>query len=180
MMLGLLNWQGIGGIAASLTLGLLLIIQKGETSHWRKQSDTFEQLYHSEQAAFSTTVAQYRAVADQARAADEANLNRVAVDQAAINQRTANEFEARLAAARADARRLRLQSEAAADSRARRSASMPGLSAAPGGAAQGAGQNGLPHTDRQIATEQAIQLDELIKWIRQQHAVDPNREPSTP
>ena len=180
MMLGLLNWQGIGGIAASLTLGLLLIIQKGETSHWRKQSDTFEQLYHSEQAAFSTTVAQYRAVADQARAADEANLNRVAVDQAAINQRTANEFEARLAAARADARRLRLQSEAAADSGARRSASMPGLSAAPGGAAQGAGQNGLPHTDRQIATEQAIQLDELIKWIRQQHAVDPNREPSTP
>ena len=180
MMLGLLNWQGIGGIAASLTLGLLLIIQKGETSHWRKQSDTFEQLYHSEQAAFSTTVAQYRAVADQARAADEANLNRVAVDQAAINQRTANEFEARLAAARADARRLRLQSEAAADSRARRSASMPGLSAAPGGAAQGAGQNGLPLTDRQIATEQAIQLNELIKWIRQQHAVDPNREPSTP
>jgi len=180
MMLGLLNWQGIGGIAASLTLGLLLIIQKGETSHWRKQSDTFEQLYHSEQAAFSTTVAQYRAVADQARAADEANLNRVAVDQAAINQRTANEFEARLAAARADARRLRLQSEAAADSRARRSASMPGLSAAPGGAAQGAGQNGLPLTDRQIATEQAIQLDELITWIRQQHAVHPNREPSTP
>jgi len=180
MMLGLLNWQGVGGIAASLTLGLLLIIQKGETSHWRKQSDTFEQLYHSEQAAFSTTVAQYRAVADQARAADEANLNRVAVDQAAINQRTANEFEARLAAARADARRLRLQSEAAADSRARRSASMPGLSAAPGGAAQGAGQNGLPLTDRQIATEQAIQLNELIKWIRQQHAVDPNREPSTP
>jgi hypothetical protein len=180
MMLGLLNWQGIGGIAASLTLGLLLIIQKGETSHWRKQSDTFEQLYHSEQAAFSTTVAQYRAVADQARAADEANLNRVAVDQAAINQRTANEFEARLAAARADARRLRLQSEAAADSRARRSASMPGLSAAPGGAAQGTGQNGLPLTDRQIATGQAIQLDELIKWIRQQHAVDPNREPSTP
>ena len=180
MMLGLLNWQGIGGIAASLTLGLLLIIQKGETSHWRKQSDTFEQLYHSEQAAFSTTVAQYRAVADQARAADEANLNRVAVDQAAINQRTANEFEARLAAARADARRLRLQSEAAADSGARRSASMPGLSAAPGGAAQGTGQNGLPLTDRQIATGQAIQLDELIKWIRQQHAVHPNREPSTP
>ena len=180
MMLGLLNWQGIGGIAASLTLGLLLIIQKGETSHWRKQSDTFEQLYHSEQAAFSTTVAQYRAVADQARAADEANLNRVAVDQAAINQRTANEFEARLAAARADARRLRLQSEAAADSGARRSASMPGLSAAPGGAAQGAGQNGLPLTDCQIATGQAIQLDELVKWIRQQHAVDPNREPSTP
>ena len=178
MMLGLLNWQGIGGIAASLTLGLLLIIQKGETSHWRKQSDTFEQLYHSEQAAFSTTVAQYRAVADQARAADEANLNRVAVDQAAINQRTANEFEARLAAARADARRLRLQSEAAADSRARRSASMPGLSAAPGGAAQGAGQNGLPLTDRQIATEQAIQLDELIKWVLAQSRVPPGETPA--
>jgi len=24
------------------------------------------------------------------------------------------------------------------------------------------------------ATEQAIQLDELIKWVRRQHSVDPN------
>jgi hypothetical protein len=28
------------------------------------------------------------------------------------------------------------------------------------------------------ATEQAIELDELIKWIRQQHSVDPNAQPA--
>jgi hypothetical protein len=47
-----------------------------------------------------------------------------------------------------------------------------GISAAPGGAAEAAGENGLPLADRELATEQAIQLDELIKWVRAQAAVD--------
>ena len=34
-------------------------------------------------------------------------------------------------------------------------------------------QDGLPQPERLIATEQAIQLDELIKWVERQHAVDP-------
>jgi hypothetical protein len=174
MILKLLNWQGIAGIAASLALGLLLLIQKGETRHWKKQSASFEQLYRSEQSAFSTTVANYRAAADQARAADEANVKRVAADQAAINQRTEHEFEARIAAARADAQRLRVRAEAAADPGAGRDSSMPGLSAAAGSASQGARQDRLPDTDRELATEQAIQLDELIKWVRAQAAIDPN------
>ena len=174
MILKLLNWQGIAGILGSLALGILLLVQKVETAQWKKQSASFEQLYHSEQTAFSTTVAKYRAAADQARAADQANLIRVAADQAAINQRTEHEFETRLAAARADAQRLRVAAQAAADPGARGNASMPGLSAAAGGAAQAAGENEFPLADRQVATEQAIQLDELIKWVRAQAAVDPN------
>src|SRR5260221_13790458 len=108
MILRLLNWQGLAGIALSMTLGVMLLIQKGETHHWKKASAGFEQLYHQDQAAFATTVGNYRSAADQARSADEANVKRVAADQSAINERTAHDFETRLAAARADAaQRLR-------------------------------------------------------------------------
>ncbi len=69
MILRLLNWQGIAGIVASLALAVLLVIQKGETSHWKKQSASFEQLYRQSETAFATTVANGRAAAEQARAA---------------------------------------------------------------------------------------------------------------
>lgn len=178
MMFRLLNWQGIAGIAASVALGVLLLVQKGETRHWKKETATFEQLYHQEQAALSTTVANYRAAATQARAADQANSNRVAAEQAAINQRITNDYQVRLAAARADAARLssgRLRlAEAPADSSPRAHAPVPGLPAAAGGAAENAGEDGLSQADRLIATEQAIQLDELIKWVRAQASVQAN------
>ena len=58
-----------------------------------------------------------------------------------------------------------------------RAAPVPGLPAAAGGAAQAAGEDGLSAADALTATEQAIQLDELIKWVRQQHDVRINNEP---
>src|SRR3954447_9642689 len=54
--------------------------------------------------------------------------------------------------------------------RASGGAPMPGPSAAPAGAAQATGQDRLPEADALTATEQAIQLDELIKWVRAQAA----------
>lgn len=172
MIMRLLNWQGIAGIAVALTLLVMLTFQKLDAVHWKKQSESFEHLYQQEQAAFATTVANARAAADQARDADRANAARVAADQSAITERTMNDFEARLAAARADARRLRVQPEAAANSGTRGNASMPGVSAAAGGTPQAARQDGLSQSDALTATEQAIQLDELIKWVRKQAAVD--------
>src|SRR5438270_424751 len=142
MILRLLNWQGIAGIALSLALGVLLAIQKGETHHWKKASAGFEQLYRQDQTAFATTVANYRSAADQARAADRANLTRVAAEQKTINERTANDYEARLAAARTAAQRLRLNPEATADRGAGRGAPVSALSAAPGATAQAAGKDG--------------------------------------
>ena len=107
MILALLGWRGIAGIGVALLLSILLAVQKIETHHWKKQSASFEQLYRQQQSAFATTVANYRAAADQAHAADQANAARVAAEQTAINERTSDEYEARLAAARADAQRLR-------------------------------------------------------------------------
>jgi hypothetical protein len=51
---------------------------------------------------------------------------------------------------------------------------VPLLPAAPDGPAQAADQDRLSQSDALTATEQAIQLDELIKWVRRQHEVDPN------
>lgn len=177
MILRLLNWQGIAGIAATLALAILFVVQKAETRHWKKQSASFEKLYHQDQAAFATTVGNYRSAADQARAADQANAARVAAEQSDINERTEHDFEARVAAARADAQRLQLNSQARADPSAGRDASMPVISTAAARPAETAGQDRLPAPDALTATEQAIQLDELIKWVRSQAAVDNNPKP---
>jgi hypothetical protein len=171
----LLNWHGIAGIGVSLALLIMLTVQKLESVHWQKQSDRFEQLYQEDQAAFATTVANARAAADQARAADKANADRVAAEQQSINQRTADDYEARLSAARARADQLRLQSQAAPDPGAGGDAPVPVLSAPARGPTKAAGQDRLPVSDALTATEQAIQLDELIKWVGAQAEVEPNR-----
>jgi hypothetical protein len=174
MFLRLLNVQGIAGIAVSLALAILLVIQKGETRHWRKESGQFELLYQGEQAALLGTVASYRAAADSARAADHANVQRVQAEQAKISEEKSDELEIRLAAARAAAERLRHGAEAAADPRSRGAAPVPGLSAAAGQPHQAAREDGFSIPDRLTATEQGIQLDELIEWVKAQAKVDNN------
>lgn len=174
-LLGLLNMQGIAGLAGALALAVMLLVQKGETRHWRNQSGQFEQLYRAEQAAFARTVADYRAAAEAARAADRAAADRVRAEQQAINERTVHDYQTRLAAARDRARRLQLAAAAApADPCGGRTAPVPGLSAAACGADQAAAQDRLPAGDALVATEQAIQLDELVRWVKRQAAVDPN------
>ena len=172
-LLRLFNVQGIAGIAVSLALGLLLLIQEGETRHWKKQSGHFEQLYSEEQAAHAGTIANYRAAAEAARAADAANLERVSAEQRAINERTSNDYETRLAAARFLAQRLRAEA-AAADPGSGAATPMPRLAASSRGADEAADEDRLPYSDALVATEQAIQLDELIRWIRKQSAIDPS------
>ena len=174
MILRFLGLQGIAGIAAGLVLAILLVVQKAETRHWQTQSASFERLYVGEQAALAGTLANVRAAAEAARAADKANAERVEAGQRAINERTASDYQDRLAAARARADRLLVNAEAKADPGTRGSPAVPGLSAAAGGSAQASGQGRLPRSDALTATEQAIQLDELIKWVRAQAAVDAN------
>ena len=172
MIARLINVQGWAGIAAGLALLALLLVEKSETRHWRKLSRQYEQLYRAEVTAHAGTIANYRVAAEAARAADEAAAQRVAAEQRVINERTAHDYEARLAAARAAANRLRQQRTAAANPGTGRNPPMPGLPVAPGQPPQAPGQDRLP--DALLATEQAIQLDELIRWVRAQAQVDPN------
>lgn len=169
-----LDLQGWLGLVAALALAFAWLRAAGEARHWQKESGQFEKLYNGERAALDQTIANYRTAADQARQADVANAARVTAEQRAINERTSDDYETRIADVRARAERLRLQPQAAADPSASRGAPMPGLSPAPAGPHESAGQDRLSPSDALTATEQAIQLDELIKWVKAQAKVDNN------
>ena len=179
MMPRILNLQGMIGIAVSLLLVTLVLVKAGEARHWRKQSGRFEQLYRDEQSLLAGTIANYRAAAETARQQDLAHAARVAAEQRAISERTTDDLQARLADARARAVSLQLEKRAAeAAGRSGAAAAVPAAGAASGAADRAAEEDRLP-VDRQdlslderlIATEQAIQLDELIKWVNAQSAV---------
>ncbi len=157
------------GIACALALALLI----HDRNRWEAAAADRQQRLVAEQTAHAGTVANYRAAAEQAHRADLANVQRVRARQAAINERTEHDYEKRLAAARAAAGRLRGEdSGATGDSGLGRAAPVSDLPAAAGGAAEAAGQDGLSVADSLIATEQAIQLDELIAWVRRQSEID--------
>lgn len=169
------------GIAAVMMVALLV----NDRNRWKAKTAHYSEILAAERGAHSATVAGYRAAAAKARAADAANAARVKAGQAAINERTANDYQSRIAAARALGERLRRKAGSDADPGAGGGAAMPGLSASAQGVAEGAGKDRLPDADKRagspegqlgagdalIATEQAIQLDELIKWVRDQAAV---------
>ena len=168
-----LNLQGMIGIAASLLLFGLFLIKAGEARHWHKQSGRFEQLYLGEQGARAQTVANYRAAAETARKDDLANAGRVAATQRIISERTTHDFETRLADARAHAARLQLaQRTPPAVGGGARATLMSAAGPASGPAGGAATEGGFSVDDALIATEQAIQLDELIRWVNAQAAID--------
>ena len=162
-------------LALKLIVGLgclmLLALLVQDRNRWKAKTAHYSELLAGERAAHAGTVANVRAAAEQARQADLANAARVRADQDDINERSKDEFESRIAAARAAAERLRAGQAAAADPGHGRGAAVPALPAASGGIAEIPGQDGFPDKDRLIATEQAIQLDALIEWTRRQHAV---------
>jgi len=180
MIARLINPQGIAGIAVSLSLAILLGLQKMQTHHWQTQSGEFEQLYRTGQATLTATVANYRAAAETARATDLATWQRVAAEQHVINERSQNAFETRVADARSRAaavatEQLRLKAaNRAANSGGGPATPVPDLSTPASSPDEASGQDRLSSSDALTATEQAIQLDELIKWVKAQVDVEPN------
>ncbi len=161
-------------LAAAIGAILLLALLVSERNRWKSTASLRQQQLVAEKGAHQATVVNYRAAAEQARREDAENLTRVKAQQTATNERTANDFENRIAAARAAAERLRRDARAGADPGSRGAAPVPAVSASTGGTAQATGGNGLSISERLIATEQAIQLDELIKWVQRQHAIKVN------
>ncbi|MGI8705933.1 MAG: hypothetical protein ACR2JJ_09105 [Sphingomicrobium sp.] len=159
-------------IAAGCALMLTLLIH--DRNRWKAKTAHYSELLSGERAAHSATVANYRLAAEQARRQDAENLERVKAEQTAISERTAYDFTSRIAATRARADELQRHAGTTADSGSRGAAHVPGISAPAEGAPESAGEDRLSDADALIATEQAIQLDELIKWVKAQSTVDPN------
>ena len=115
------------GIACALALALLI----HDRNRWKVKTAHYAELLAAERGAHAATIANVRAAAEQARAADKANIERVEARQSAINERSDHEFEKRLADARAAAGRLRGDgAPAATGAGAGRTKAVPGLSAA--------------------------------------------------
>lgn len=175
--------RGFIAIGLGIVLGTLLGLQTHKTHVAQKAAASWEKKYEDEHTARQLTILNYRVAAQQAEAADKANVARVAAQQRAINERTSSEYEARLADARARADRLRSQLEAGANPGSPAAAGVSDTNAAPGSADAAASEDGLSISDRLLATEQAIQLDELIKWLDKNLKVDmsgSSSQPSTP
>lgn len=182
MIWRLLKPQGAIGLVVSAVLLALLGMQTIRVRRWRAQAERAAVTLKVERAATAETVANVRAAAAAAKANDTANLLRVTAEQTAINQRSSDDFEARINDARARAGRLQQQAAAgAADPGGRGTTPVPGLSPSAEPAANVAREDGFPLADRLTATEQAVQLDALIKWVKAQGAVDPgNAAPPSP
>lgn len=165
------NWKLILGGLALAGLSIALLLAKADARHWEKVAN-------NTQAAFDKTVADYRLASEKAQRIAEANAKRVLTEQQAITQETSSAYQVQLADVRARADALRVQlAKAAANPRGAGTGGASALPATAGGPDAAAAQDGLPAQDwsledRVIATEQALQLAALQRWVREQAAVD--------
>lgn len=145
---------------------------------WIETAEQFERERDAERAAHRQTKTDYRNAQIEAARLESQRLDRVRTEQQEITDAVEADYSARLADARTRAERLRedLRTRSAARSAADPIA-MPGLSAAGAGTSAAAENTRLPSGTEQlerdlIATEQAIQLDALIDWLKRQAAVE--------
>jgi len=141
----------------------------------------------AERQARLRTILNYEQAARRAKAEADANAARVRAEQNAITRETIDDYESRLADARARAERLRAQfaRTAAGDPGGARATDLPGSGQSAARAAGASEDPGLPAArdgcpagfacltlaEALIATEQAVQLDALIAWTELQAAI---------
>lgn len=162
----------VGGLVAALALYLLV----HDRNHWKATAETRQTELIQAKDALANTVQNYRTAAAQAAKEDAANVARVKAAQASINESTSSEYETRIAAANAQYERLQRTANAAAAHSGRSGpAPVSNVPSSATGTPQAAPQDGLSAPlapgDALTATDQAIQLDELIKWVDAQVAI---------
>lgn len=157
----------VGVVILALFLGLILMlaITRAEVRHLTKALD-------AQTAAIVQTVTNVRLAAAEATRQDAANKARVEAEQRAISERTVNDYEARIAAVRERYAGL-LRSTPQTHPGSAASAPVPGPGPATGRADGATADQGFPLAAREIATEQALQLEALQAWVRGQARVGP-------
>lgn len=137
----------------------------------------------AEAAKHKATKQAYREAQEEAAIAEAARLARVVAEQKEITSEVEADYRQRIAALRARADRLRREAEANRGSGAAGAARDVQLSEA-GDPASGTDEapdcNRIPSPDpltdircREIAEQQATQLDALISWVERQFRVEP-------
>lgn len=159
----------IAGIALTVAFAALMGVQVHKTHAAQHElAATNAKLVTAQQ-----TIINYQQAAEKARQADAQNRARAEAEQQAVVERTKEDYEARIARARADAQRLRDQLASPHQGGAGTApVSRPG-GAGPSSPGPSADQ-GLSIDERLTATEQAIQLDALIDYVEGVLKVDLN------
>lgn len=131
-----------------------------------------------EKTAHQQTKRNYAVAQRIARDLEERRLARVAAEQESITDDVTEDYRTRLAAARSTAERLRRQfaSAGAGAGGATATVDLPGAGDPASRTDASTGDRGLPFASadldwRLTATEQAIQLEELINWVERQATV---------
>jgi hypothetical protein len=127
-----------------------------------------------ERAAHALFAARVRARAEEVARRFAEHARRVERDQGRISQEMSRDYQERIADVHRRAAALRLRTgTAGADPGRAGTAGMPALSGAATGPDAAAGDPRLPLEERVVATEQAIRLDALQRWVRAQAARRP-------
>lgn len=164
------HWRVIAAVVPILVLALTLHIRTGQRDDARQERD----LIAAQAVAFAADV---RATAERVRSTYAQNALRVEREQTQVTEEVSDEFQARIADLHRRVAALRLRtSPGGADPGGAAGDRHPGFPDAAGGTDAAAAQAGLPAPglslqDAIVATEQAIQLDELIRWLTRQMAI---------
>ena len=171
---------------ATPVLAIALLVGHFQLSAAKRSLTDANHALAAEKAAHAQTVANFRLATEQAQRAAEANAKRVLTEQQRISEGVSHDYQAQLVdvRARADALRVRLAKAAGDPGRAGAgdASEIPGAAGGPDDAAAKAGlpapgAEGWSLDDRVIATEQALQLEALQEWVRQQSQIDFNAPP---
>jgi membrane protein involved in colicin uptake len=174
-ILNFLGIPGLVGLGVAIVLSTLLVIEKVNHADTRGDLDKAEKALVAEQNAHKQTQLNYRQAAEKARQQDALNKARAEAEQRATIERTKTDYEARIAAARSDyAQRLRDLAKAGSNPGGAGSAPVSGGPRPGAGTPQASPDSGLSLDERLVATEQAIQLDELINYVEGLLKVDLN------
>ena len=176
-----------GSIALALAIALAGVMWRADAisadrDRWEGASRTLAGRVLEERLAHRKTKFAYRLAQAQAAKLEAQRIERVKIEQQEITDDVTKAYSFRLADARARAERLRGEIGRAGKhpTGAAGGEPVPGTGAAAGRADEAPADPGLPAPSvdelawRLVATEQAIQLDELINWVERQAAVAVN------
>ena len=135
--------------------------------------DRWHRQYQSEHVARLADRSTYERAQAEADAKNKATLNRVRVEQEAINERTSRDFQTDLARLRAELGKRLSQGGTAAPQGASGTTGASPLPDAAGGA--DAETVCIPSSLYVFGAETELQLDHLQRWISEQLKVDPNK-----
>ncbi len=125
----------------------------------------------AERSAHEKTISNFNTASEKARRMDAENALRVRQEQDAITREIVDDYEAELGRARARVEQLRANAADRAVASRGDATAVPGVPDAATGTDEAPGKDRLPVADALIATEQALQLDALIRWVEAQAGV---------